>query len=189
MSLKKAYILVIIVLIIDQLSKYYVKTNFQLGEYKEVFSWFQIYFIENEGMAWGMKLPGNYGKIILTSFRVLAIFGIMYWLWDSVRNKSNTILVVAISLILAGAAGNIIDCVFYGRIFDTSQYGTLAQAFTGKSYGPWLEGKVVDMFYFPLIKDQTGNTVFFNAIFNVADAAISIGVALLILFNKKIFKS
>nr|WP_317631444.1 lipoprotein signal peptidase [uncultured Flavobacterium sp.] len=189
MSLKKAYLLVIIILIIDQLSKFYIKTNFKLGEYVEVFSWFQIYFIENEGMAWGMKLPGDYGKIILTSFRILAIFGIMYWLWDSVKNKSHQILTIAIALILAGAAGNIIDCVFYGRIFDTSAYGILAQAFTGESYGPWLEGKVVDMFYFPLIKDATGNTIFFNAIFNVADAAISIGVGLLIVFNKKAFKS
>jgi signal peptidase II len=189
MSLKKAYILVFIVILIDQLSKFYIKTHFRLGESVEVFSWFQIYFIENEGMAWGMKLPGSYGKIILTSFRVLAIFGIMYWLWDSAKNKANGILIVAISLILAGAAGNIIDCVFYGRIFDTAQYGSLAQAFTGHGYGPWLEGKVVDMFYFPLIKDAEGNTVFFNAIFNVADAAISVGVALLIIFNKKIFKS
>lgn len=189
MSLKKAYILVFIVIIIDQLSKFYVKTHFKLGDYVQVFSWFQIYFIENEGMAWGMKLPGIYGKIILTSFRVLAIFGIMYWLWDSVKNKANNILVIAIALILAGAAGNIIDCVFYGRIFDTAQYGVIAEAFTGKSYGPWLEGKVVDMFYFPLIKNDKGETLFFNAIFNVADAAISIGVVLLIIFNKKIFKS
>ena len=189
MSLKKAYIIVVLVLIIDQLSKFYVKTNFRLHEYESVFSWFQIYFIENEGMAWGMKLPGNYGKILLTSFRVLAIFGIMYWLWDSVKNKTSQLLVIAIALILAGAAGNIIDCIFYGKIFDTSESGVLAQAFTGQGYGNWLEGKVVDMFYFPLVKDSAGNTIFFNAIFNVADAAISIGVAILILFNKKIFKS
>ncbi|UYW01082.1 lipoprotein signal peptidase [Flavobacterium agricola] len=189
MSLKKAYILVFIIIIIDQVSKFYIKTHFKLGEFVEVFPWFQIYFIENEGMAWGMKLPGNYGKIALTSFRILAIFGIMYWLWDSVKNKANTILIVAVSLILAGAAGNIIDCVFYGRIFDTSAYGTVAQAFTGQGYGPWLEGKVVDMFYFPILKNSAGETIFFNAIFNVADAAISVGVILLIIFNKKIFKS
>jgi len=189
MSLRKAYILVLIIIIIDQASKFYIKTNFKLGEFVEVFSWFQIYFIENEGMAWGMKLPGSYGKIVLTSFRIIAIFGIMYWLWDAVKHKSNQILIIAISLILAGAAGNIIDCVFYGKIFDSSEYGVLAQAFTGQGYGPWLEGKVVDMFYFPILKNSAGETLFFNAIFNVADASISIGVALLIIFNKKIFKS
>lgn len=197
MSLRKAYLLIFILLLVDQISKIYIKTNFMLGQEVEVFSWFKIYFIENEGMAWGTKLPGEYGKLFLTVFRIFAVAGIGYWLWDTVRNhKSSKYLIVAIALIFAGALGNIIDSVFYGVLFNDS-YQQLAVLFSDEPYGTWFHGQVVDMFYFPIIKDYPmpewvpfigGRPfTFFNAIFNVADVAISTGVGILIVFNKKAF--
>jgi signal peptidase II len=197
MSLFKAYFLIVLILLVDQLSKIYVKTNFILGEEVHVFNWFQIHFIENEGMAWGTKIPGEYGKLILTVFRLFAVTGIGYWLWDAVeRKKSSNYLIVAIALILAGAFGNIIDSVFYVVIFDDS-HQQVATLFAEKPYGTWLNGQVVDMFYFPFIKDYPmpewvpyfggREFTFFNAIFNVADMAISTGVGILIVFNKKAF--
>lgn len=197
MSLVKAYFLIVLILLIDQVSKIYVKTNFILGEEVHVFNWFQIHFIENEGMAWGTKIPGVYGKLILTVFRLFAVTGIGYWLWDAVeRKKSSNYLIVAIALIFAGALGNIIDSVFYGVIFDDS-HQQLATLFADKPYGTWLNGQVVDMFYFPFIRDYPmpewvpyfggRNFTFFNAIFNIADMAISTGVGILIVFNKKAF--
>ncbi len=197
MSLRKAYLLIFIILLVDQASKIYIKTNFILGEEVEVFHWFKILFIENEGMAWGTKIPGAYGKLFLTIFRLVAVVGIGYWLWDSVERKhSSTYLIVAISLILAGAFGNIIDSVFYGVIFNDSQ-NQLATLFSDNPYGTWFHGQVVDLFYFPFVKDYPmpewvpfigGRPfTFFNAIFNVADMAISTGVGILIVFNKKVF--
>ena len=120
MNLKKAYFIVFLVLLIDQISKIYIKTHFVLHEEVKVFSWFKILFIENEGMAWGVEITGIYGKLALTSFRIMAVVGIGYWLWDSVKKQSSNVLIIAISLILAGAFGNIIDSVFYGKIFDDS---------------------------------------------------------------------
>jgi signal peptidase II len=196
MSLLKAYFLIILILLVDQVSKIYVKTNFILGEEVHVFDWFQIHFIENKGMAWGVEIPGQYGKLALSIFRILVVPGIGYWLWDSVQRKSSNYLIVAIALIFAGALGNIIDSVFYGVIFDDS-HQQLATIFSENPYGTWLNGQVVDMFYFPFIKDYPmpewipyfgGRTfTFFNAIFNVADVAISTGVGILIVFNKKAF--
>jgi len=196
MSLRKAYLLIFIILLVDQVSKIYIKTNFILGEEVTVFRWFRIYFIENEGMAWGTVIPGTHGKLILTIFRLLAVCGIGYWLWDSVRKNSSTYLITAISLIFAGAAGNIIDSVFYGVIFSDS-HGQLATLFTDEPYGKLFYGKVVDMLYFPIIDDYLlpewvpiwgGQTfTFFNAIFNIADMAISTGLGILIVFNKKAF--
>ncbi|MBF4471633.1 MULTISPECIES: lipoprotein signal peptidase [Flavobacterium] len=198
MSLVKAYLLIVLILLVDQVSKIYVKTNFILGEEVHVFNWFQIHFIENEGMAWGTKIPGEYGKLILTVFRLFAVTGIGYWLWDSAeRKKGSNYLIVAIALIFAGALGNIIDSVFYGVIFDNS-HQQLATLFSDNPYGTWLNGQVVDMFYFPFVKDYPmpewvpyfggRNFTFFNAIFNIADMAISTGVGILIVFNKKAFQ-
>jgi signal peptidase II len=195
MSLRKAYLLIFILLLVDQVSKIYIKTNFILGEEVEVFKWFKILFIENEGMAWGVQIPGAYGKLFLTLFRIAAVGGIGYWLWDSVKKKSSDYLIVAISLILVGAFGNIIDSVFYGVIFDDSQQ-QLATLFSDQPYGTWFHGKVVDMLYFPFWHGTLPSWVpiwggkeftFFNAIFNVADMAISTGVGILIFFNKKAF--
>nr|WP_211047356.1 lipoprotein signal peptidase [Lutibacter sp. B1] len=193
--MKKAVLIIILVLIIDQISKIYIKTNFLYGEEVVVFDWFRIHFIENNGMAWGAEFGGRTGKLFLTVFRLAAITGIGYWLYASVKKNAHTILIVAVSLIFAGAMGNIIDSVFYGVIFD-SPLNSTATLFAEKPYGDLFHGKVVDMLYFPIWNGILPEWIpfyggkpftFFNAIFNIADSAISIGVALLILFNKKAF--
>ena len=195
MSLRKAYLLIFLILIVDQCSKIYIKTNFVLGEEVSVFSWFKILFIENEGMAWGTVIPGEYGKLILTLFRIAAVTGIAYWLWDAVRKGSSNFLITAIALISAGALGNIVDSVFYGVVFSHS-HGQLAELFTDQPYGTLFHGKVVDMLYFPIWEGYLPSWLpiwggdefkFFNAIFNFADMAISTGVGILIVFNKRAF--
>ncbi|APS37959.1 MULTISPECIES: lipoprotein signal peptidase [Salegentibacter] len=196
MSLKKAGIIIVLVLLIDQISKFYIKTNFSLGEEVPVFDWFRILFVENEGMAWGTKIPGEYGKLFLTLFRLVAIVGIGYWLWDSVRKNGSRILITAIALIFAGAFGNIIDSVFYGIVFNGS-YGQVAEFMPAEGgYGTLFHGKVVDMLYFPLWQGNLPEWIpfwggnyftFFEPVFNIADTAISAGVILLLLFNKRAF--
>lgn len=196
MSLRKALGIIIIILLIDQITKIYIKTNFVLGEEVRVFSWFRILFVENEGMAWGAKIPGEYGKLMLTLFRIVAVAGIGYWLWDSVKKKAPAILTLCIAFIFAGAMGNIIDSVFYGVIFSDSyrQVATLFPAEGG--YGTLFHGKVVDMLYFPLYHDTLPSWIpffggkyftFFDPVFNVADSAISIAVGILLFFSKKAF--
>ncbi|MNG11523.1 lipoprotein signal peptidase [compost metagenome] len=146
-------------------------------------------------MAWGTKIPGEYGKLILTVFRIFAVFGIGYWLADAIKKHHSTYLIVAIALIFAGAAGNILDSVFYGVIFDDSTHN-LATLFSPQPYGTWFHGLVVDMFYFPIWEGNLPTWIpifggkhfmFFNAIFNVADMAISTGVGILLIFNKRAF--
>jgi len=197
MSLRNSILIIAIILLVDQFVKIYIKTNFVYGEAGQidVASWFKIVLIENEGMAWGTKIPGTYGKLILTVFRILAVVGIGYWLYDASTKHSSNYLMIAISLIFAGAVGNIIDSVFYGVIFDNS-YNNLATLFTENPYGTWFHGKVVDMLYFPIFEGNFPKWLpvwgghsfkFFNAIFNIADMAISTGVGILIVFNKKAF--
>ena len=178
MNWKRALWIIVLVLAVDQISKIYIKTHFALHDSVGIFSFFRIYFIENEGMAWGAKIPGDYGKLALTLFRLVAIVGIGYWLHDALKNKSSNLLIVSIALVFAGAMGNIIDSVFYGVLFDHS-HGQIATFLPeAGGYGKLLHGKVVDMFSFS----------FFNPVFNVADTAISVGVGLLILWNKKAFR-
>jgi len=201
MSKRHAILLIVLVLVVDQISKIYIKTNFYLGESVEVFNWFKILFIENEGAAWGAKLSDIFpisdenGKLILTLFRLLAICGIGYWLRDILRKAGSRTLILAVSLIFAGALGNIIDSLFYGLIFNDSS-NQIATFMADDNYGGLFYGKVVDMLYFPLI-DATwpewvpvvggGNFRFFEPVFNLADTAISTGVGILLVFNKKAF--
>lgn len=201
MKLQKSLLIIVLVLLIDQISKIYVKTHFSLGESHDVFSWFKILFIENEGAAWGTKLSDLLpiseatGKLVLTIFRLFAIVGIGYWLWDIIKKQSPKTLILAVSLIFAGALGNIIDSVFYGLIFDHSN-GQVATLFSKEPYENLFYGKVVDMLYFPLINTSWPDWVpfvggnqfrFFEPVFNIADTAISTGVGILIVFNKKAF--
>ncbi|NNC48929.1 MAG: lipoprotein signal peptidase [Flaviramulus sp.] len=203
MSLKKSVFLIISVLLIDQISKIYIKTHFALHESVDVFSWFKIYFIENDGMAWGTKISDfvsfisdRTAKVTLTLFRVLAIFGIGYWLYDATKKHSSKILIIAIALIFAGALGNIIDSVFYGILFEDSsnQVATFLPETGG--YDSLLHGRVVDMLYFPLFELDLPQWFpvfggkrfnFFEPVFNIADMAISTGFIMLIVFNKKAF--
>jgi len=196
MSFKKSFLLIVLILIADQISKLYIKTHFELGEGVPVFGWFKILFVENEGMAWGAKIPGAYGKLFLTVFRLVAIVAIGYWLLDLIKKQAPKIAIVAVSLIFAGAFGNIIDSVFYGLIFSDSyhQVATFLPAEGG--YETLFHGKVVDMLYFPLFEGYLPEWIpffggkyfsFFDPVFNLADTAISVGVGLLLVFNKKAF--
>ncbi|MBP2831314.1 lipoprotein signal peptidase [Aquimarina sp. U1-2] len=197
MSLKKSIVVIVIILLLDQISKIYIKTHFNLHEEFKVFSWFRIVFVENKGMAWGFELPGNYGKLVLTLFRLVAITGIGYWLYDAVRKNSPAVLTFCIALIFAGALGNIIDSLFYGVLFGESTNINVASFLPeGGGYESIFYGKVVDMLQFTLYDDILPEWIpffggqhfsFFDPVFNIADSAISVGVFLLILFYKKAF--
>ena len=204
MSLKKALFLISIILLIDQVSKIYIKTHFVLGERNEIFNWFQIVFIENDGMAWGTKISDftslitdKTAKLFLTLFRIIAVIGIGYWLFISTKKKATKTLIIAVSLIFSGALGNIIDSVIYGVIFSTS-YGEVATFLPENGgYANLFYGNVVDMLHFPLFSGVYPEWLpylggksftFFNPVFNVADMAISTGIGILIFFNKKAFK-
>lgn len=203
MSLKKAGLLIVIILLIDQISKIYIKTHFHLQESVEVFKWFKIYFIENRGMAWGTKINDllpfiseRTGKLILTVFRIFAVSGIAYWLWLSVKEKRTKLLIVSIALIFAGAVGNIIDSVFYGVLFSDSYHQVATFLPETGGYETLLHGRVVDMLYFPIWNGELPQWIpglggkhftFFEPVFNIADVSISFGVAILIAFNKYAF--
>jgi len=196
MNWKKSLALILAVLILDQAVKIYVKTHFLPGESYPVTSWFQILFVENNGIAFGLEFGNAWGKLFLTLFRLVAVVFIFIWLRNALRNH-NTLLAVAVSLILAGALGNIIDSVFYGKIFSAGGFHETARLFPPEGgYGSWFKGRVVDMLYFPLFDVRLPDWfpvyggrqfTFFNAIFNLADASITIGVLLILLFNKRIF--
>jgi len=170
-----------------------------LGESIPVFNnWFYLHFTENEGMAFGMKLGGNTGKLILSIFRILAVIAMGFWLRTVTKKPGYPVgLMICIALIMAGALGNILDSAFYGLIFSESNYHQIAELFPPDGgYAGFLHGKVVDMLYFPLIEGHYpnwlpivggGDFIFFRPVFNLADSSITIGVALLILFQKKFF--
>jgi signal peptidase II len=179
---KKSVLLILLVLLVDQATKIYIKTHFALGDHVDIFSWFQIYFIENNGMAFGIELLG---KLFLTAFRIGAVVLLVLYIRSLIKRNFRTGYILTISLLLAGAAGNIFDSVFYGVLFNDS-YGKVATFLPPEGgYAPLFYGKVVDMLYFPLIKNAAGETIFFRPVFNVADAAITISVFIILLFYRK----
>lgn len=194
-----AAIIIGFVIIIDQWSKIYVKTHFLLGETVVVFSnWFQLVFVENRGMAFGLELEGSYGKLFLSLFRIIAIGFIGYYIFNLARNnKTHHGIIVGWALIFAGALGNIIDSAFYGMIFNESHY-KLAELFPPEGgYAGFLHGNVVDMLHFPLFHGQFPEWFpiwggeffeFFSPVFNIADSAITIGVVVLFIFQKHLFE-
>ena len=204
MSTKKTLLFIIAVLLIDQVSKIYIKTNYVLGESTEIFDWFHIHFVENDGMAWGTKISDfvsfisdRSAKLILTLFRIVAVTGIGFWLYRSLNKKHSKLLIIAIALIFAGALGNIIDSVFYGVIFSESSSNIAEVLSSEGGYDSVFHGKVVDMLYFPIWDGVLPNWIpffggkyfsFFDPVFNVADVAISTGIGLLIFFNKRVFE-
>ncbi len=199
--MKKPLLIVFLVLLIDQLIKIYVKTHFILDvgeqdEYHVIGHWFNIHFTENNGMAYGMEFGGQFGKIFLSAFRIVAVTGIGYYLFTLTRKKEDKLYIVCIALIFAGALGNIIDSAFYGLIFSDESYEIAKFMPVGGGYAGFLHGKVVDMFYFPIMEGHfpawfpfwgSEDFIFFRPVFNFADASISCGVALIILCQKRFF--
>lgn len=168
------------------------------GEEIKLFDWFRINFVENPGMAFGLEFGGEWGKLALTSFRIVAVFGIAYYIYTLSQKDTPRGLITAMSLIFAGAVGNIIDSVFYGVIFSDSYHGIASIFPDGGGYAGWMHGRVVDMLYFPLMKGTYpewlpvvgGNYFeFFRPVFNVADTSISVGVGIIIVFQKRFFKT
>lgn len=195
---KKSVFFIFLILFVDQALKIWIKTHMVIGDEIHLLGERgMLHFIENNGMAFGMEMGGKPGKLILSVFRIVAIFGIGYFLIGLIHKKANTGLILAVSAILAGAMGNIIDSAFYGMIFSES-YNQVATLFPpGGGYSSFLHGKVVDMFYFPIINTHwpawspvnAGESfIFFRPVFNVADSAITCGVISIIIFQKRMFK-
>lgn len=193
-------LIVISVLIIDQILKFWIKLHMTLGqEFYIAGNWFIIHFTENEGMAFGFSFGGSTGKLFLSIFRILAIFAIGYYVKKLIDKKAHWGLITCFSLILAGAIGNMIDSAVYGVLFSASSYHTVASFLPEEGgYAPLLFGKVVDMFYFPIIKGTypswfpfwSGSEFqFFRPVFNISDASISVGVIILILFQGVFYKT
>lgn len=189
--------IITIVIFADQILKIWIKTHMYLGqEFFVLGDWFRIHFTENEGMAFGMTLGGSYGKLLLSLFRIGAVSFIAYYLYTIITSNQPKGLAASISLILAGALGNIIDSVFYGVVFTDSAMQVATFVPVGQGYASWFYGRVVDMFYFPIISGYLPQWVpfwggeyfqFFRPVFNIADAAITSGVFLILIFQKSFF--
>lgn len=200
MKKRSVFFIICCIVIADQVLKIYIKTHYHAGESHPVLgNWFQLYFIENEGMAYGWKFGGEWGKMILTLFRLGAvIFGIFY-IRKIIEKKYHKGFIICVALIFAGALGNLIDSMFYGLIFEKSSMETynIAKMFPAHGYAGFLHGNVVDMLYFPIIHTQLpswipiwggNNFDFFSPIFNLADASISTGIIAIFVFQKYFFK-
>lgn len=203
MSIKKAFLLILLILLVDQISKVYIKTHFELRDRIEVFEWFHIAFVENDGMAWGTKISDfvsfisdETAKLSLTLFRIVAVFGIGYWMVSSIKKRASRTLIWAVALIFAGALGNIIDSVFYGVLFSDSINRVATFLPEGGGYAGVFYGNVVDMLHFPIYSGIYPEWLpvlggksfsFFEPVFNIADMAISTGIGILIVFNRKAF--
>ena len=199
---RNIFLIICLVVIADQVLKIYIKTHYHVGESHAVLGdWFRLYFIENEGMAYGWKFGGEWGKILLTLFRLTAvIFGVFY-IKKIIQKKYHPGFIICVGLIFAGALGNLIDSMFYGLIFEYSSPETynVAKIFPLHGYAGFLHGNVVDMLYFPVIRDVSFPTwipiwggqdfEFFRPIFNLADASISTGIITILLFQKRFFKN
>jgi len=197
----KVIIIIFVVLLIDQASKIWIKTNTEMGEEISIIgNWAVLHFVENNGMAFGLSLGGDYGKLALSLFRILAVIFLGYYIKELIKSKVSFGLLFSFALILAGAIGNIIDSAFYGVIFSDSPYhGGVATMFPeGGGYAGFLYGKVVDMLYFPMFEGHFPSWfpfwageryLFFRPVFNVADMAITIGVISMILFHRSFFSS
>jgi signal peptidase II len=198
---RNAFLIIFLIVIADQVLKIYVKTHYHPGESHPVLgNWFRLYFIENEGMAYGWKLGGGLGKIVLTLFRLAAVMFGVFYLNRIIKRKYHPGYIICVSLVFAGALGNLLDSMFYGLIFDNNSFDTYAVAtlFPKKGYAGFLHGNVVDMLYLPLVHvDKVANWVpfwggrpfsFFNYIFNIADASVSLGVICILVFKKHFFK-
>ncbi|MBL0103061.1 MAG: lipoprotein signal peptidase [Bacteroidetes bacterium] len=192
--MKRASLIILAVLLLDQFVKIWIKTHMYLGEEIYITHWFQIHFTENNGMAFGLELGGSFGKLFLSVFRIVASFGIGYYLWHLIKTKAHPLMITCFSLIFAGAIGNIIDSAFYGLLFSDSFEGVSKFMPAGGGYATFLHGRVVDMLYFPIMSGQFpswlpiwgGDTfLFFRPIFNIADSSISVGVFLLLIFQKR----
>jgi len=193
-------LIVVLVLVLDQWLKFYIKTNFTLGQSVTVFAdWFELHFTENPGMAFGLSLGDKWGKIFLTIFRLIASGLIVYYIVTLIKERAKTVLILLVSLILAGALGNIIDSLFYGVAFSESTFHQVATFLPEDGgYAPIFMGKVVDMLYFPLLDTFLPDWVpfyggerfqFFRPVFNIADTAISFGVFTIIAFRKWLFET
>ena len=197
-KLRTPLLIIFGILLLDQTLKIWVKTNMMLGdEIPVIGDWFYIHFVENNGMAFGMELGGDWGKIFLSLFRVFAVIGIGWYLYKLSCKDAPKGFIISLSMILAGALGNIIDSAFYGMIFDHS-YSQVADMFSeGGGYSSFLHGRVVDMFYFPLFSGNYPDWIpfvggqefiFFRPVFNVADSSITLGILSILIFQKRFFK-
>ena len=195
--MKRSIWIVLTTLVLDQALKIWVKTHMFLGQEYQIFDWFYIHFTENNGMAFGMEFGGDWGKLGLSLFRIVFVVFMASFLLKLIRKNADKVLIVSLSLVLAGAVGNIIDGTLYGILFSES-YRELATFLPeAGGYAPLFFGKVVDMFYFPIFKGYLPEWipfwggdyfVFFRPVFNIADSAISIGVAMMVIFQKKVMK-
>ena len=175
--------IILLIVLLDQAVKVYIKLHFRLGEAVEVFPWWQICFIENDGMAFGIEW---FDKMFLTLFRIVAVGLLVWYMVGLIRNHIRMSYLVMIALVTAGALGNIIDCMSYGLMFSQSSVYEVAHLVPfGEGYAPFFYGKVVDMLYFPLITNSAGEVLFFRPVFNIADSAITVAVILILLFFRK----
>ncbi len=199
MKLRFAVLSVLLIIIADQALKIWIKTSFPFGHVKDVMgiSWFKLYFIENAGMAWGWNFGGEWGKVVLTLFRLVAVLFGTWYLVKVIREKYSRGFIICACFIYAGALGNLIDSLFYGMIFEDSSYVHVAKMFPAKGYAGFLHGRVVDMLHFPIVESRFPswlpyvggeNFIFFSPIFNIADASISVGVITLLIFQKRFFR-
>jgi signal peptidase II len=196
-KIRLSFLIIFLILLVDQVLKFWIKTHFMLGQEIHVFgNWFIIHFVENNGMAFGFEFAGEYGKMFLSVFRILAVAVMIWYLFRITRKDAPLGFVVSLSLIIAGAFGNIIDSAFYGLLFDHS-YGQVAAFLPANGgYAGFLHGKVVDMLYFPLINTRYPDWfpfwggeefVFFRPVFNIADSSITTGIFLVLIFYRKFF--